>query len=157
MKLFISITFLTTFILPGCSKEKNLYNESASFSDSTKIANVLEEKVITTMSDKNEKTMSTLYGNDIAAEYARSSSDKHYPAGSELSLVTWFQKEDIHWFGAAIPGKIKSVEIVKYTGNDSSSSYVCYAGNLLKLQEKSVAETMERTSIIISLKAAVLP
>ena len=156
MKLFISITFLTTFILAGCSKEKNLYNESASFSDSTKIANVLEEKVITTMSDKNEKTMSTLYGNDIAAEYARSSSDKHYPAGSELSLVTWFQKEDIHWFGAAIPGKIKSVEIVKYTGNDSNS-YVCYAGNLLTLQEKSVAENMERTSIITSLKAAVLP
>lgn len=102
--------FLALLVLAGCSKE-NSYNESASLSDSTKISSVLEGKVLTSLVDKKEKTMATLYGNDIAVEYARNSKDHQYPAGSELSLVTWSQKEDIHWYGANIPGEINLLKL----------------------------------------------
>ena len=88
MKNLIGLSFFLAAFLASCAKE-NLYNESASFADSTKISGILEGTVITSMVDKKEKTMSTLYGNAIAAEYARNSGNHHYPAGSELSLVTW--------------------------------------------------------------------
>ena len=147
--------FLTLLILTGCSKE-NSYNESASLSDSTKISSVLEGKVLTSMVNKKEKTMATLYGNDIAVEYARNSKDHKYPAGSELSLVTWSQKEDVHWYGANIPGEIKSVEIVKYQ-SPNAATLVCYQGKNLELQKPDFKTAVTRIAFISNQRAAVLP
>lgn len=155
MKNLFGLSFFVTLILTSCSKE-NLYNESASFADSTKISSVLEGKVITSMVDKKEKTMSTLYGNDIVAEYVRNSGDQHYPAGSELSLVTWSQKEDIHWYGANIPGEIKSIEIVKYQDTDSTI-LESYEGKTLQLRKSDFETSAKRIGYIISQRAAVLP
>ncbi|MBN9384001.1 MAG: heme-binding domain-containing protein [Chitinophagaceae bacterium] len=73
---------------------------------------VRDEKVITSRIDKSKGTMSTLYGNDIAVAAARKGIA--YPAHSVLTLVTWRQKEDEHWYGANIPASIQSVETVKY-------------------------------------------
>ncbi|GLU53713.1 cytochrome P460 family protein [Dyadobacter frigoris] len=155
MKNLIVLSFLATLILTGCSKE-NLYNESASLADSTKITQVLEGKVITSMVDKKEKTMSTLYGNDIAVEHARNSVDHHYPIGSELSLVTWSQKEDIHWYGANIPGEIKSIEIVKYQAPDSAILEY-YKGKNLHLGKRDFETAVKRIEFISGQRAAVLP
>lgn len=155
MKNLIGLSFLATLILTSCSKE-NLYNESASFADSTKISQVLEGKVITSMVDKKEKTMSTLYGNTIAAEYARSSAEHQYPVGSELSLVIWSQKEDIHWYGANIPGEIKSIEIVKYQAPDSAILEY-YEGKTLQSAKPDFATMVKRIGYISSQRAAVLP
>jgi hypothetical protein len=74
---------------------------------------LLKWNVITTMADKKNKTMSTLYGNDIAYQYARTQKGTDYPANAQLRLVTWNQQEDDRWFGANIPAKIKSIEVVK--------------------------------------------
>jgi hypothetical protein len=71
---------------------------------------LLKWNVITTMVDKQHKTMSTLYGNDAAYQYARTHKDSN---NVQLRLVTWNQQEDDRWFGANIPAKIKSVEVVK--------------------------------------------
>ena len=75
-------------------------------------ADPLQWNVITSFVDRPGSTMSTLYGNDTAVRYARSNSQHDYPAGSMLSLVTWTQEDDPHWFGAKIPGQVKSVEFV---------------------------------------------
>ena len=64
--------------------------------------------------------MSTLYGNDVAVRYARMNPQQDYPAGSVLSLVTWVQREDGHWFGAKIPGPVKSVEFVTVTAGPNN-------------------------------------
>ncbi|KAI9451718.1 hypothetical protein F5148DRAFT_1289976 [Russula earlei] len=72
--------------------------------------------------------MSILYGNEIAVAYARSGGKGlAYPGGSVLSLVTWEQQEDKHWFGGNIPKKIQSVEMVAF---DSAASlkYTDYVG-----------------------------
>lgn len=155
MKNLIGLGFVVSLILTSCSNE-NLYNESASFADSSKISHVLEGKVITSMVDKKEKTMSTLYGNDIAVEHARSSADHHYPSGSELSLVTWIQKEDIHWYGANIPGEIKSIEIVKYQARDSTI-LECYEGKKLQSRKPDFAAAVKKIEFISNQRAAVLP
>ena len=75
-------------------------------------ANPIQGRVITSWIDKNAGTMSTLYGNDVAVQYARTGAQVGYPAGSALSVVTWTQKEDPRWFGGNIPAAAKSVEYV---------------------------------------------
>lgn len=75
---------------------------------------LLQWKVISTRVDKQHKTMSTLYANDIAYQYARTRGDSNYPAQAQLALVTWNQQSDAHWFGANTPAQVKSVELVKF-------------------------------------------
>lgn len=74
----------------------------------------LKWKVITTQIDKKNKTMSTLYGNDIAFQHARHPTAATWPEHAELAMVTWNQKPDERWFGANIPAQIKSIERVKF-------------------------------------------
>jgi hypothetical protein len=62
-----------------------------------KADNVLEGKVVCSFIDKKNGTMSTLYSEE----------------DSELSLVTWAQRANPHWFGSIITGPIKSIEKVR--------------------------------------------
>lgn len=123
--------------------------------------NPLQERVITSWIDRRDATMSTLYGNDIAVQYARTSQQQDYPSGSTLSLVTWTQQEDPRWFGARIPAKVKSVEYVMVeTGADQRTSYVyeSYAGMPLKktLDQQGPTPT-PRAAYLLSQHAAVMP
>src|SRR5580693_2666910 len=98
-------------------------------------ANPLQWQVITSEIDKQNSTMSTLYGNDPAVRYARTNTQHEYPAGSTLSLVTWTQREDSRWFGARIPDGVKAVEFVfvgATAGARPSYSYQEFEGTPLK-------------------------
>jgi hypothetical protein len=53
----------------------------------------LQGKVITSFVNTKDSTMSVLYS-----------------AGAEYSLVTWSQRDDPHWFGGRIPGRVQSVK-----------------------------------------------
>src|SRR5260370_518620 len=75
-------------------------------------AKPLQGKVITSAVSPGDSTMSTLYGNDLAARCARTNLKHDYPSGAVLSLVTWSQREDSRWFGGKIPDQVKSVEFV---------------------------------------------
>ncbi len=124
-------------------------------------ANPLQWKIITCAIDKPNSTMSTLYGNDVAVEYARTHSQRDYPTGSVLSLVTWTQIEDPRWYGAKIPELVKSVEFVTVgTAPDGrpSYSYAEYEGVPLKNSsaQQSVAPN-DRASYLLSQRAAVMP
>src|ERR1700722_7419675 len=77
-----------------------LYDQAGLLPDSIS-AHPLTGKVITTVVNTRAGTMSTLYGNEAAVKYARSG--KPYAAGAVLTLVTWSQREDPHWFGGRIP------------------------------------------------------
>jgi hypothetical protein len=73
----------------------------------------LEWRVITSSIDREHHTMATLFGNDAAVSSARlAMGTVTYPAGSTLALVTWAQKDDGHWFGARIPQRFVSMELV---------------------------------------------
>ncbi len=98
-----------------------LYDQAAALPDSI-AAHPLTGKVITSFVNLRDKTMSILYGNDIAVKSARSGTNAAstpaahttYPPGSILALVTWSQRDDPHWFGGRIPEAIRSVEILTF-------------------------------------------
>ena len=144
----------------GEPKISAIPNQSASLVGQLS-ANPLQWRIITSVVDRSDRTMATLYGNDRAVGYVRTHLQHDYPAGSMLSLVTWDQQEDARWFGANIPNQVKSVEFVTVeTGADGrpSYSYEKYEGQPLKksADQEALAAT-ERAMYMISQRAAVLP
>jgi hypothetical protein len=124
-------------------------------------ANPLQWRVITSAINRPDSTMWTLYGNDLAVDYARRNSQHQYPAGAELSLVTWTQREDDRWFGARIPDHVKSVEFVLVNGGPNGKptySYVAYEGSsLTKVSAHDDVIATDRTAYLLSQRAAVMP
>lgn len=119
----------------------------------------LSWRLITSWTNDRDATMSTLYGNDIAVQYARSSPDPAYPAGAILALVTWEQRDDPHWYGARIPSTVKSVEFVTIPLSPSHAPvYDLYQGSPLeKVSLTDDAIISARTDYVLSQRAAVLP
>ena len=100
----------------GCSHrtptERDLFNVDAALPAGLPVA-PLEWQVITSSIDREHHTMATLFGNGAAVTSARSAADAvTYPAGSQLALVTWVQRDDEHWFGGRIPQRFVSMELV---------------------------------------------
>lgn len=148
----------------GCASDAP--RATATFNQSAALAgelptNPLAWRMIASIIDPKARTMSTLYGNDVAVAYARTHSQQDYPAGSILSLVTWTKAEDPRWFGANIPAQVKSVEFVTVGAPENAGSrysYEEYTGNPLKKepsQQSGVAQ--ERVSYLLSSRAAVMP
>jgi mono/diheme cytochrome c family protein len=115
---------------------------------------------ITMFVDPRAHTMSTLFGNDVAIKSAsaRSASPAvpSYEQGAVLALVTWFQRDDPHWFGARIPDNPASVEFVTVERRDSSS-YRRFDGPNLSEARPSSTVVVQRTSFLLKLKPASLP
>src|SRR5690606_31490924 len=110
--------------------------------------------VITTSVNLNNKTMSTLYGNTIAVDFAKKNSGFKYPAGSVLYEVTWEQQPDSVWFGATIPAELISVEKISFN-RETEPSYALYQGRPLKKDKNDHAQV--RLIQIISQHFAVTP
>lgn len=164
VKLFSLVCFPVALGLFGCSNDnptlKATINQTASLSAELP-ANPLQGKIISSSINRAESTMSTLYGNDIAVNYARSHTQHDYPNGSVLSLVTWNERDDDRWFGAKIPDRTKSVEFVFVaTAPDghASYSYQKFEGSpLKKIASQNGLAPNEPTLILLSQRAAVLP
>ena len=111
---FAFALFASAAAFSGCPSSSRVaplvasVNENASLSaaESAKLpANPLTWRIITSNIDPQNNTMSTLYGNDIATKYARSSTKHDYPPGSQIALVTWTRRDDPRYFGARIPAE----------------------------------------------------
>jgi hypothetical protein len=113
-----------------------------------------EGKVITSGIDRSDKTMFTLYGNDAAAAVAKAGAGQTYPAGAELSLVTWKQREDPHWFGANIPDQdnVLSVEKVIFRAGAGGRAQPVYENT-----GTVSGPANERISYILGQRASVMP
>ncbi len=113
------------------------------------------------MADRTSSTMSTLYGNDLAVDYARAHSDHNYPDGSVLALVTWTQQNDPRWYGAKIPARVSSVELLTVGAlpdGHATYSYQEYAGAPLKqASAEQTATPSGRAQFLLAQRAAVLP
>jgi len=123
--------------------------------------------VITSFVNRREGTMSTLYGNEIAVKSARAG--RAYPGGANLSLVTWSQRDDAHWFGGRIPNAVHSIEVMRYpaagvgasaapssAASPAAPSYERYEGAGMK-QVLAPADIDARIKYIAAQKASVLP
>jgi hypothetical protein len=164
MKLIYLISAVLPLGMLGCSDQNprvtTKFNQEASLVGNLPW-NPLQGKVITSWIDKQNSTMSTLYGNDTAVQYARSNSQHNYPSGSVLSLVTWNQKEDERWFGGKIPAAPRSVEFVTVGSTEDhrpSFSYQQFEGApLAKIAGQDGPVPNDRAAFLLSQRAAVIP
>jgi hypothetical protein len=150
--------------LTGCSNETNprvltRLNVDAEPSGALP-SNPLKDKVITSWVNKQDATMSTMFGNEVAWRYARTNSEMKYPAGAVLSVVTWSQQEDPRWFGGNIPQRPKTVEFVTVSER-GGFLYERYEGSPLKRVVTTNSEDLDaaakRGSYLLSQRAAVMP
>ncbi|MGY0035674.1 hypothetical protein [Pedobacter sp. NJ-S-72] len=156
---YLAFTLLL-LIATGCKRQNNNHagelNEMANLPQNLQF-NKLGLKVITSMINKKEATMSTLYGNNIALEYTKSKRDSTV-ADLFFALVTWKQQDDERWFGAKIPGQFLSVEMVtsKANGQEIQTLYKVYKGENGKWQSDPFHEKTQ-IKYILSQTASVMP
>jgi len=145
------VPFDQTFTIP-LADTLSLYDQAASLPGAV-ASHPLMGTVITSFVDRRDGTMSTLYGNDIAVKSARAG--QAYPAGAVVSLVTWSQRDDAHWFGGRIPNTLKAIELLSYSAG-ASPSYERYEGTPAK-KVAAPADKDARIRYIVAQKAAVMP
>jgi hypothetical protein len=127
--MMIAVAALVLFTA-GCSHrsptERDLFNVDAALPAGLPVQ-PLEWRVITSNIDREHHTMATLFGNDAAVKSALSVTySVTYAAGSQLALVTWAQKDDGHWFGARIPQRFVSMELVTMGAGADGKAAVKY-------------------------------
>lgn len=116
-----------------------------------KVINGPQQQLITSLIDNKRQTHTVLYGNDIAVQHARSGAEAPYPAGAVLRLATWSQQEDAHWFGAKIPERLQTVEVVKIGATTTYEQYKAPAWKPIPATDHS-----DRINYITHLKASVI-
>lgn len=156
MKPLNSIIIALIILLTGCNgNNKDNLNEKASVSALDVLPeNPLLLSSITFSINPNKTAMSTLYGNKIAFQHAKTKADSSYPHGSVLYEVTWKQKADSLWFGANIPDQIISVEKLQFSGT-GAPEYELYTGHPLK--KVSCNNENQRLALILSKRIAETP
>jgi hypothetical protein len=118
-------------------------------------------KVITSFINRQQTTMSTLYGNEAAFKHATTGISGSYPPGAALALVTWKQQEDKRWYGASIPSGLQTLELVSTIvadGSNTMATYRQYEG--AALTPAPPADSLHdntRIKYILGQKASVLP
>jgi hypothetical protein len=118
-------------------------------------SNPMRGRVITSWINRGDTTMSTMFGNDVAVGYAKTSAERDYPAGTVLSVVTWSQQEDPRWFGGKIPARVKMVEFVRVAG-PGAYAYERYEGSPLK-KVIDASDSAGRAAYLLSQRASVMP
>jgi hypothetical protein len=147
----------------GCERrtptERDLVNVDAALPAGLPVR-PLEWRVITSSIDREQHTMATLFGNDVAVTSARSATGAvTYPAGSTLALVTWVQKDDGHWFGARIPQRFVSMELVTVAAGADAKTAATYQrfGPTGQAASGGANEDSARKAAILTERASVMP
>jgi hypothetical protein len=170
-RLSTALALAACAVFSGCSGSDRVapltptINENASLSAAAAgalPANPLKWRIITSAVDPRNSTMSTLYGNDIAVQYARTNARHEYPLGSQIALVTWTRRDDPRYFGARIPDSIKSIEFVSVSAvpelGAPQYAYEKFEGSpLAKSQSEQAASPSPAATALLDLRAAVLP
>jgi hypothetical protein len=93
---------------------------------------------VITSNDQANATISTLYGNDAAVGYARTSVGKGCPEVLKLALVTCARPNDDRYFGTKLPNAVPSAEFLFVeAGNDGHPGYYCERSEGTPLRKES--------------------
>jgi hypothetical protein len=143
----------------GCGQkrpqETDLLNAEAQVPSGLPVA-ALDWRMITSGVDRRHGTMWMLTGSDEAVKYSVAGI---YPAGSELALTTWLERDDPHWFGARIPGTFVSLETVDVkNGADGkpTAEYRRYEGNPAH-EVNGAANAESRKAYMLGMTASPMP
>jgi hypothetical protein len=146
--------------LSACSQPQvpaGQLNEAASLPTSFEF-NKLGLRVLASSVNRRQATMATLYGNDLARQAALGGTGAAQP-GEVLALVTWRQQADPNWFGARIPGKLQSLELLRTAPGSTGRPAVTYqrfTGKGLTLWADTLHQ-QERIAYLLAQKPAVMP
>lgn len=160
MKLQIIALISLSLAIGSCSEKKSpdqIINQKASLPEALNWE-AARYKVITSYIDKKDSTMSILYGNDLARKTFIASKNR-VVSGEMLALVTWKQKADENWFGARIPGKLNTVELIKTATQNAglpAIAYSLYKGKEFILS-KDTTGNQTRIKYIFGLQPSVMP
>ncbi|WP_343670911.1 hypothetical protein [Chitinophaga sp.] len=151
--ILVSIVSLSIF---SCTPKNELgLNEKASINSLGDLPeNPLLLNAITSSIHPKDSSVTVLYGNDPAYNYAKVSGDGNYPVGAVLYGVTWQLQADEQWFGANVPESIRTVERIEFLSNNKIE-YGSYDNTGLKQAEPYNKE--ERIHRITAMKMAVSP
>lgn len=148
-------------ITTATSRLQEAVNNSAAILPASLPVHPLDWNAITLFVDPRARTMAVLYGNPtaIGALHARGESPAipSYPAGSQLALITWTQRDDPHWFGGRIPFQVASVELLTINRGGGAPDYRSYPGASAPAHPPQPGAAAERARFITSLPAAPLP
>ena len=116
------IVILLAILFIKCDSKIALgFNENASINKLGDLPeNPFEFNAINTSLHPQNQTITILYGNQLAYNYARLTGDKSYPTKSILYCVTWQSQADEQWFGANISGKILKIERIEILENSKT-------------------------------------
>jgi hypothetical protein len=155
MKQLTISMFIGICLLCSCNssdRKIQLFNEEASLPAAFHL-NQPGLKMMATIINKEQGTMSVLYANPLAIVNAAKGNSGPIP-GEIMALVTWKQKADKSWFGAKVPGRLQFVELLKTTGK--SMAYEKYTGKSLSA-DPDTAGRQERINYILTLQPSVMP
>lgn len=158
MKNYSLYLIFALILIVSCQqKSKKVLNVKASIQQADELKeNPLLMSPITSSIQPKQKTMSTLYGNDVAFNYAKTNFNSNYPQNSTLYEVTWMQKPDELWFGANIPKEVISVEKITFL-DKGVIAYEMFQGKILKKVKMDDLKENLRRDAILSQKMAVSP
>jgi hypothetical protein len=154
MKPYVFIYIAAGLLLSACKQRvpaEKIINQKASLPASFGLDKM---GVITSFINKRQHSMSTLYGNTVAVQRARSGAA--IQPDEKLVLVTWKQKADEGWFGANIPDEVQSLEQVTTGAKPDEAGYQRYEGTPLSLSRDTIAES-RRINAIFGMQASVMP
>jgi hypothetical protein len=153
---YIAVALLLT-VCAGCTNQNPTtqgalgLNETASIHELADLPeNPLLLHGLSSRIQPKDGTLSTLYGNAIAYNQARSKGAGNYPAGAILYYVTWQSAADKQWFGANVPEQIKTVEQVRFT-DEHNAVYTLFTGNK---RESENSSSQTRIDLIKNMKIA---
>ncbi len=157
MRISSMLGIVALALLAGCGGRKTpvsqIVNAQATFPTPGLPANPLQWRPVTSLVNRGDHTMSTLYGNDAAVDAARS--HRPYGNGAVLSLVTWSEREDPHWYGGSIPGSPITIEFVSMY--ESTPQYRRFEGQPPHENFVTGETAQPRTAWILAQHAAPLP
>lgn len=147
---------ISFFFLFSCADKANesALNKEASLPD-----NMLDKisglQVINSSINNKKQTTSLLYANEKTVERIRSDRFE-LDKGEKLVWITWQQQSDPNWFGAIIPGKLISLEILESVSEKEGFKYQKYEGNAMNLQKDTLGNA-HLIELLLKQKRAILP
>jgi hypothetical protein len=151
---YFTVIFSFFFLFSCSDNTKENLNNEASLPDIL-VNKVSGLQVLNSSINNKKHTTALLYGNQKTIQRIKRKSTS-LEKGEKMVWITWNQKSDPNWFGALIPGKLRSLEILEFPTEKDNPQYQKFEGNPIQLKKDTLGN-QHRIKILLQQKMAILP